>query len=188
MSKVDCDGIKPSRVLAMLYNKADPIGLGVLQYKKEPMTESEAQNLLDTTKYFDYVSGRPLKVSFSNFPILDPSGYDQNQGKGSMQRCVDSLRRLDAGPDAGLDAGSEAKQNVKHSGKILADFPEIKIYDSVWFVDSFCKELGKRGIPYPNDFHMFMGEESGKYKFIGSLGGITMIEKNESVIKGVSTK
>lgn len=85
-------GINKAKLLAALYNAARPMGLGVFQYRAEPMTEAEARDVLASRTYIDYCHGCPLKLNFSGddtqFRI---DLYDRDQGAGAAQRIIDSF-------------------------------------------------------------------------------------------------
>ena len=205
MPKVDCTGLESHVVLAQLYNHASPVGMGFLQSSTTPMTLEEAKNELARTQYFDYLYGRPLKTDFSNYPELDSHGYDRDQGgPGTMQSLVDKLKESQETAEDGKPVVDETvnfeqksrEQTLKdcegglsihvlHNGKPMTDFPDIKKFHTVRFVDSFCKELGEAGIPYPNEWHVYMGESDGKADFVGSVGGGFSVNTSARVVKSV---
>lgn len=84
---IDITGRKAA-VLAALYNSSQPLGLGLLQFDPQPMTESEAQALLDSGQtYFDYLKGRVMKVDLSG-DTLDPRLYDRDNGPGAAEQAI----------------------------------------------------------------------------------------------------
>ncbi len=105
---VDTKGIEPWRVLKALYDGGRPIGAGHLRFRPGGMEDAEAQRLVaggdsgdypggrQNPLYFDYVYGRPLKVSLKNPDGFDPWGYDRDNGEGAAQRAIDSLRAVSA--------------------------------------------------------------------------------------------
>lgn len=80
-------GKNKALILAALYNHSKPLGMGILHYDPTPMTEAEAQGLLDKYSYFDYLKGRVLKIDLSgdelNFRL-----YDRDNGQGAGARAV----------------------------------------------------------------------------------------------------
>lgn len=50
-------------------------------------------------KYVDYIGGRVIKTSLMGFPIIDPWGYDRDNGQGAMQAVRDELANTDAAQD-----------------------------------------------------------------------------------------
>lgn len=146
------------------------------------MTVSEAESLLSREEYFYYVKGKPLKTSFEKFPLLDPWGFDRDQGgPGTLQALVKRLKT--AGTDEPV---MPANKPVVHNGRPLSDFKGLKKFDQVYFVNSFAEELDRRGIPYPYDWHMFMEITSDdKYLFVGSMGGRFLVGGNEPVVKSL---
>ncbi len=95
--EIDVSTIPPARLLAALYNRSHPQGMGFLHATPEDMTEEEAQNLLqDSTgqvrefTYFDYLNGRVMKVEI-NGEILNSRLYDRDIGIGAAQTVVDAV-------------------------------------------------------------------------------------------------
>lgn len=95
---IDVSDIAPAELLAALYNRSHPQGMGFLQAQDGDMTEDKAQKLLqDSTgqirdhTYFDYLQGRVMKVEI-NGKILSPCLYDRDLGQGAAQGVVDSFR------------------------------------------------------------------------------------------------
>ena len=48
MSAIDIREIPKAKLLAALYNNAKPMGMGMLAYTPEPMTEEQAQQIPGT--------------------------------------------------------------------------------------------------------------------------------------------
>ena len=92
---INIKGISKGKVLAALYNASHPQGLGFLSYDPTPMTEDEADELLKTTTYFDYLKGRVLKVDLTGEESFEEYLYDRDNGRGAAQRVIDELRRGD---------------------------------------------------------------------------------------------
>lgn len=106
---VNIEGLDKALVLAALYNRSAPQGMGVLQARPGGFTVDDARAAIaegDDSKrifgelagrrnkelYFDYLRGRPLKVDLTG-DSFDPWGYDRdNGGEGSAQRIIDDLR------------------------------------------------------------------------------------------------
>lgn len=90
---VSIKGLSKAAVLATLYNHSQPLGLGILQYTPENMTEQEAQAILDQRGHFsfDYLKGRVMKVDI-RLDELDERLYDRDNGPGAAQRAIDSIR------------------------------------------------------------------------------------------------
>jgi len=82
-------GLDKAKVLAALYNASTPQGMGFLQYDPGPMTVSEARELLEKHRYFDYLKGRVMKIDLSG-DLLDPYLYDRDNGEGAAQRAIDA--------------------------------------------------------------------------------------------------
>jgi hypothetical protein len=104
VTTVDTTGIDRANLLAALYNRAQPQGLGFLNYTPEPMSREEAERLIEENKrewppntgrfqaYFDYLKGRVIKTDVLQFQI-DPWLFDRDNGEGALQAVVDRLRR-----------------------------------------------------------------------------------------------
>ena len=90
---VSTKGLTKAAVLAALYNSARPFGLGILQYDPRPMTEEDAQRILDssTSRYFDYLNGRLIKVDLSDDNEFDERLFDRDYGPGSAERVIHKL-------------------------------------------------------------------------------------------------
>ena len=190
MSYVKCYGLEARQVLAEMYNNASPLGMGYLHAEGNDMTVEEAENLLSKTYYFDYVKGRPLKTSFDRFPLLDSVGYDRDQGgPGTLQKLVNKLQES-ASPDtqgASQNVEDDTQKSIAHTGAPLTAFPELKMHDKVWFVESFVTELKTMGIQYPGEWHLFMGAMTKDSSiFTGSMGGYCVVKNNAPVIKNIA--
>ena len=106
---VNIKGIDKAKLLAALYNRGRPMGMGFLRAQPGDMTLEEAQKLVaggdsgdypggplkgrgGDIPYFDYVYGRPLKVNL-NGDKVSSWGYDRdNGGTGSFAKIVKKLR------------------------------------------------------------------------------------------------
>lgn len=98
---IDISGLSKAAVLAALYNRATPLGLGWLHYDPQPMTEQEASELLGSTEndmgfpkraaYFDYLKGRVMKVDLSG-ESFSPALYDRDNGSGAAAAVIAELR------------------------------------------------------------------------------------------------
>jgi hypothetical protein len=84
-------GLDKAAVLAALYNRSRPQGMGFLQYDPAPMTVEEARSLLAQSKYFDYLKGRVLKVSLEK-DEFDERLYDRDNGPGAAASAVNEVR------------------------------------------------------------------------------------------------
>jgi hypothetical protein len=83
-------GFDKAKVLAALYNSARPQGLGFLQYKPEPMTDDQARALLADNNSFDYIKGRPMKITIGG-DELDAQVYDDYNGKGAAAAAIEKI-------------------------------------------------------------------------------------------------
>ena len=90
---ISLSGLDKAAVLAALYNGSQPQGMGFLHYDPTPMTVDQAKELLTQSErpYFDYIMGRVMKIDL-NGGELDPWGYDRDNGEGSAQKVIQTLR------------------------------------------------------------------------------------------------
>lgn len=91
---VDTKGLKKPAVLAALYNASKPQGLGFLHFDPTPMTEKEAEKILENGTYFDYLKGRIMKVDLSDDTCFEEFLYDRDNGNGAAQRAINRLRGM----------------------------------------------------------------------------------------------
>ncbi len=99
MDEVDISGLSKASVLAALYNRAQPQGLGLLHYDPAPMSVEEAEaELVEAEEraptldpYFDYLHGRVMKVRLAG-DSLDPRLYDRDNGEGAVAEVIKALR------------------------------------------------------------------------------------------------
>lgn len=112
--EIDVSDIDRAELLAELYNRAQPMGMGFLQARSGEMTVEEAQKLLDgesaETDYggflardrapgkparFDYLYGRPMKVEI-NGKTLRTWLYDRDHGQGAAEQAIAAVRERHA--------------------------------------------------------------------------------------------
>ena len=91
MGNISLEGLNKAEVLAALYNASKPQGMGFLQYTPTPMTTEEADVLLESHTYFDYLNGRVMKIDLSD-DELDPWLYDRDNGPGAAGRAIEAIR------------------------------------------------------------------------------------------------
>ncbi|MAG76550.1 MAG: hypothetical protein CL811_07300 [Colwelliaceae bacterium] len=84
--------INKAEILAALYNKSKPLGLGILHFTPEDMTSAGADALIkeNPTMYFDYVFGRVMKIDLSG-DELDLYLYDRDNGEGAGLAAIKHL-------------------------------------------------------------------------------------------------
>lgn len=100
---IDISDLDEASVLAELYNRAQPLGLGFLHYTPESMSRDEAAKLLSQQRDFDYLKGRVMKVGFfdarrslheGNQPgqLRGDGLYDRDNGDGAVASVLAKLR------------------------------------------------------------------------------------------------
>lgn len=102
---VSIAGIPKGKVLAALYNRSCPQGMGFLQATTGDMTEAEADRILAGATRFDYLRGRVLKVDLSGDEFRE-SLYDRDLGQGAAQIAIDGIAQPTNHPRA-PQAGAE---------------------------------------------------------------------------------
>lgn len=118
MAKVQIADLNKASVLAALYNGARAQGMGFIQYNPEPMTDEQAQDLIDRKIFsFDYLKGRVMKIDISGDEV-ETSGYDRDNGAGIAEKIIELLR-------AGADTNSTDIQNIHLNG--IDDAMEIEL-------------------------------------------------------------
>ncbi len=104
---IDISSLDKSEVLAALYNRARPQGMGYMHFDPKPMTTEEARAILDgennaahTSGFwpgyhasFDYLHGRVMKVNLSGDSFREDL-YDRDNGEGAAAKAVDSIRAV----------------------------------------------------------------------------------------------
>lgn len=82
---INISNMNKAEVLARLYNRAKPLGLGHLHYEEKDMNISEAKSLLESGQtYFDYVKGRVMKVDLSG-DIIKTHLYNRDNGENAAE-------------------------------------------------------------------------------------------------------
>jgi hypothetical protein len=107
--EVDIKDLDKVKVLQALYNAKAPMGMGMLHYNPEPMSDDQARKAIaaftyldkeypdepdQVTCYFDYVAGRPLKVDIAG-DTADMRLYDRDGGEGMGDFVIHILRIFD---------------------------------------------------------------------------------------------
>ena len=90
---VDITGLDPAEVFAALYNASKPMGKGFFQFDSKSMTVGEANQLMLSMKYFDYVYGRVMKIGItSESKEIDVLLYNRDNGESAAQNVILDLR------------------------------------------------------------------------------------------------
>lgn len=93
-NKVDITGLDKRVLLRKLWesSKSAPF-FAMSNIPPHPLSESEIDKVFEMEEpYADYLSGRVIKTRFTT-DLLDPWGYDRDNGSGAMQKVVDSMRK-----------------------------------------------------------------------------------------------
>lgn len=92
---IDIRGMDKASVLMALYEKARCQGMGRLAFVEGPLPREEAEEMVRTQTYFDYVKGRVLKVDLSR-DWLDTALYNRDNGPGAAEDAImDFMTRPD---------------------------------------------------------------------------------------------
>jgi hypothetical protein len=102
ITKPDKIQITKFDLLARMYNLSLPFGMGIFSQEEKIksdkkifiMTSSDAENFfsLHDNCYVDYLYGIPIKMDFSLFPIVDFGKFEEYNGIGSFEKCIESLK------------------------------------------------------------------------------------------------
>ena len=88
---MNIEGLNRAEVLAALYNRSKPQGMGFMHYNPEPMTTEQAQAILDGGQtYFDYLSGRVMKIDLSGDEV-GTWGYNRDNGENAAEKAIAEL-------------------------------------------------------------------------------------------------
>lgn len=90
---MDIKGLDKAAVLAALYNGSSQQGMGFLDLRgTSDLTVEEARQLLakNTSKYFDYLYGRVLKISLAGDDV-DTLLYNRDNGRGAAEAIIEEL-------------------------------------------------------------------------------------------------
>jgi len=87
MDEIDISKMDKADVLVALYGRARAQGMGMFHYTPEPLTREEATELLEESKYFDYLRGRVMKVNLAS-DQLRTGLYDRDNGKGAAEEAL----------------------------------------------------------------------------------------------------
>lgn len=87
----NCGDLSEEVVFAALYNNAKPQGMGMMAFKSKEMSVSDAQEILKTTRSFDYHKGRVMKIGFQKYPVLSTRGYDRDNQRG-VEEIIQELK------------------------------------------------------------------------------------------------
>ncbi|MDD4830744.1 MAG: hypothetical protein WCX23_01120 [Candidatus Paceibacterota bacterium] len=115
---VKIKGLSKAKVLAALYNRARPQGMGIFMYRQDKMTEEDALFVIDSRGddgcfrakdpfrnefYFDYLRGRALKVDLSGDYFCSKMYDDMNDmydNEKSAEKAISELRSRISRPKA----------------------------------------------------------------------------------------
>lgn len=88
---MDISKLNKAKVLAALYNRAQPQGMGFLHHISEDMTVTQAQEILDGGQtYFAHHNGRVMKVDLSG-DNLKTALYNRDNGPEAAETALSAL-------------------------------------------------------------------------------------------------
>lgn len=90
METINISGLNKAHVLVALFNASKPLGYGFNLNWQEPMSLEEAEKLVSSQTYFDYIRGRVMKIDLSS-DELSVRLYDRDNGAGAAQAAIQSL-------------------------------------------------------------------------------------------------
>ena len=110
--RVYIEGYPKEQVLAALYNRASPQGMGILMYKPDVMdagkaffvinfrgddvcynAEENPRSELRNEFYFDYLFGRAMKVDISG-DCFSSKQYNEYNGVGAAEKAIEELKSV----------------------------------------------------------------------------------------------
>lgn len=102
MSDISYEGLDEAELIVALHAGTRPLGMGFLHDKEVTLADAREYMAEQISRYspnetvvyrFDYLFGRPIKVSLDtkNKIILRADLYDRDAGEGACQRIVSSL-------------------------------------------------------------------------------------------------
>ena len=98
---INIKGLNKAEVLQVLFNNSKIQGFNVqmvemgLMKKPQDMTKEHAQAILDNfkgEKYFDYLDGKVMKIDLTKDDEFEERLYDRDNGVGSAQKAINSLK------------------------------------------------------------------------------------------------
>lgn len=91
---IDISNKDKAEVLAALYNHAKPVGMGIVQYDPTPMTKETAELILrEIGIHFDYLKGRPMKLTLDDKVFVGAYNRDNDQD-GLAQKAISTCRNV----------------------------------------------------------------------------------------------
>lgn len=106
---IDISNKDKAEVLAGLYNNSHPMGMGMAQYDPTPMTIEVARKILEKTKKFSYLLGRPLYINLEG-NIIIVGAYNRDNAEGLAQRVISNCKNIN---DIGKDVLKKVEQKVE---------------------------------------------------------------------------
>jgi hypothetical protein len=133
---IDISGLDKAELLAALYNRAAPQGLGFLHYNPEPMTAEQAQQEIDRREGawkfdFDYLNGRSMKVDITGDTICDNDArlFDRDNGTGACEGAVRSVREGTPLDTAGQEMA--VKNAARAAKRGLSDSESVEVHGNL---------------------------------------------------------
>lgn len=94
--KENGEPISKAELFAGLYNSCTAFGMGVFQNDDKALTVEKAGEILQSHgDYIDYYNGVAMKMSFSEYPIIDFERFDKRNGQGKFMKCVKKIQGND---------------------------------------------------------------------------------------------
>jgi len=94
--KENGEQISKAELFAGLYNSCTAFGMGVFQNDDKALTVEKADEILKQCRdYIDYYNGVAMKMSFSQYPIIDFERFDKRNGQGKFIECLKKIQGND---------------------------------------------------------------------------------------------
>ena len=93
---MDISNLSKPKILAALFNRAKPLGYGLIHYNPNHiMDEKEAEDLLSKRTFFDYLEGRLMKVELGGNE-LKTSSYNLDNGPNAAEDAIAEAFNLES--------------------------------------------------------------------------------------------
>jgi hypothetical protein len=117
---VNIAGLNKAEVLAALYNRAQPQGMGFLSFDPRPWTKEDAEAYIAAnggSLDFDYVKGRVVKCHLDEDELYTRL-FNRDNGSGAAEEVIEALRA--SGETLTPKAELEQRRNTQYQAQKVA--------------------------------------------------------------------
>ncbi len=126
--EINVEGIDKAELLAGLFNRSKPQGLGFIHYDRNDMTTEQAREILKRGSDFDYLQGRVMKIDVGG-GMIDTWGYDRDNGEGAAKGVVDAIRARVALPTRDTSGDIEQVAQITRASELQGKTAIAKALD-----------------------------------------------------------